>query len=201
MKNHNNSREQILTAIRKNKPEATALPSIPIFNTQSDKVRLQQTFTDVLTRISAQWVVVRSDEEIRQAISRHYPNAATVCSTHPAVTGNFLLPTVQHPVELAEVDVAVVQGLLGVAENGAIWLTEEQMVIRALPFITQHLVIILPADQIVADMHAAYQNIGQIDNGFGVFISGPSRTADIEQSLVVGAHGARSLLVCLIANS
>jgi L-lactate dehydrogenase complex protein LldG len=44
-------------------------------------------------------------------------------------------------------------------------------------------------------MHAAYEELGKVKSSFGLFLSGPSKTADIEQSLVIGAHGARSLTV------
>jgi len=47
-------------------------------------------------------------------------------------------------------------------------------------------------------MHQACSVISTIDIGFGVFISASSKTADIEQSLVYGAHGAISLLVVII---
>ena len=100
--------------------------------------------------------------------------------------------------DAASIEVAVLEGRLGVAENGAIWLQESDCISRALPFITQHLVLVLEKNGIVDTMHNAYAQIDTTKEGFGVFIAGPSKTADIEQSLVIGAHGAKSLLVLLL---
>jgi L-lactate dehydrogenase complex protein LldG len=77
-------------------------------------------------------------------------------------------------------------------------LEDQEMGLRALPFITEHLVIVLDAANLVANMHQAYERIGLQESGFGLFIAGPSKTADIEQSLVIGAHGAKSLRVVVI---
>lgn len=96
---------------------------------------------------------------------------------------------------LAEVEVLEIDGEFGVAENGAIWLTEDALPHRVAPFICQHLVI--NVKKIVPHMHAAYEELGKVNSGFGLFLSGPSKTADIEQSLVIGAHGARSLTIVL----
>jgi L-lactate dehydrogenase complex protein LldG len=96
---------------------------------------------------------------------------------------------------LAEVEVLEIDGEFGVAENGAIWLTEESLPHRVAPFICQHLVI--NVNKIVPHMHAAYAELGKLNSGFGLFLAGPSKTADIEQSLVIGAHGARSLTVVI----
>ena len=96
---------------------------------------------------------------------------------------------------LAEVEVLEIDGAFGVAENGAIWLTEESLPHRVAPFICQHLVI--NVSEIVPNMHAAYERLGDVKSGFGLFLAGPSKTADIEQSLVIGAHGARSLTVII----
>ena len=87
---------------------------------------------------------------------------------------------------------------LGVAENGAVWLAESQLVHRAAPFLTQHLAILLDRGQIVWNMHQAYTRLQVDAEAFGVFIAGPSKTADIEQALVIGAHGPRSLTVMLV---
>jgi L-lactate dehydrogenase complex protein LldG len=98
---------------------------------------------------------------------------------------------------LAEVEVLEIDGEFGVAENGAIWLTEDALPHRVAPFICQHLVI--QVKKIVPHMHAAYEELGKVNSGFGLFLAGPSKTADIEQSLVIGAHGARSLTVVIQA--
>jgi L-lactate dehydrogenase complex protein LldG len=47
-------------------------------------------------------------------------------------------------------------------------------------------------------MHQAYERLQGREYNFGVFIAGPSKTADIEQSLVLGAHGARTMTVFLV---
>ncbi len=98
---------------------------------------------------------------------------------------------------LAGVEVLEIDGAFGVAENGAIWLTEEALPHRVAPFICQHLVI--HVQKIVPNMHAAYEELNYPTSGFGLFLAGPSKTADIEQSLVIGAHGARSLTVVIHA--
>lgn len=89
------------------------------------------------------------------------------------------------------------EGDFGVAENGAIWTPENRMKIRVLPFITLHLLVVLRRTAIVSNMHEAYVQIKEVP-GFGVFVAGPSKTADIEQSLVIGAHGAKRMTVILV---
>ena len=93
-------------------------------------------------------------------------------------------------------DLAIVSGKIGVAENGAVWI-EQDVKSRAVYFIAEKLVILLDKENIVSNMHEAYDKIDTGEYGFGVFISGPSKTADIEQALVMGAHGARDVMVIL----
>ena len=101
--------------------------------------------------------------------------------------------------KLDKVECLVLHGNFGVAENGAIWLEDKDMPNRLLPFITQHLILQMDIKEIVPTMEDAYRRINLRETGFGVFISGPSKTADIEQSLVYGAHGAKELTVLLVS--
>ena len=101
----------------------------------------------------------------------------------------------EDPHELADTDLAILRAHFGVAENAAVWMTEECMIERALPFICQHLAVLIDKKDIVGTMQEAYERLGVAAYGFGVFIAGPSKTADIEQSLVLGAHGPVSMTV------
>lgn len=128
-----------------------------------------------------------------------FRDARQVASLVPAaIEGNTSLDGFDDPHALKDLDWLIARGDFGVAENGAIWMPATGVPHRVSFFITQHLAIILPASAIVPHMHAAYERIGPtIARDFGVFISGPSKTADIEQSLVLGAHGCRTLTIFL----
>lgn len=101
------------------------------------------------------------------------------------------------PHTFQDVDLAIMSAQYGVAENSALWVPEQ--VVRVLPFICQHLVLVVEKAKLVSNMHEVYVRLGLGDEPYGVFIAGPSKTADIEQSLVLGAHGPRSLGVYLLA--
>ncbi len=104
---------------------------------------------------------------------------------------------IEDPHDLARLECFLAPGRFGVAENGAVWVSGDDVRLRAALFVTQHLVLTVKRDQIVHHMHDAYGRLSFDNLSFGTFISGPSKTADIEQSLVIGAQGARSLTVVL----
>ena len=189
------SRSKILGAVKANKPPVSELPSLRTLE-RSTVVNPVEAFKDIVHAIGGQVEEV-DYEEIQETIARLFPDAEHTASGTEAFQGSISVDAVDDPKALENLDVFVCRGTLGVAENGAIWVPEHLMVHRVAPFITQHLVVLLKKSTIVADMHAAYEEIDVAEEGFGVFIAGPSKTADIEQSLVLGAHGPRSMTVLL----
>ncbi|TBN02981.1 lactate utilization protein B/C [Hyunsoonleella flava] len=191
------SREAILKAVKKNKPEVLPLPEIDESAFQED-IDVVKTFKDNLALVGGQVFEITTDA-IDAKIKEQYPNKSTiVATTTKSNLGNVEIDKNTDPHTLEHIDLAIVEGELGVSENGAIWITANNSLVRALPFITNDLVIILDKRNICLHMLEAYDNIAKRDRDFGVFISGPSKTADIEQCLVVGAHGAMSLTVLLV---
>lgn len=188
----------MLAAIKNNQPEFQALPDLTGFRhtEQGDPAA----FRKVVETLGGQVFDIRSSEEIPALVAEHYTDAARVVAVKEEYfPGAATRWETGDGRQLQHVDLAIIPGQFGVAENGAIWVTEKEMVVRALPFITQHLAIVISAGSIVPTLHDAYARIGLPDAGFGVFIAGPSKTADIEQSLVLGAHGAKSLTVFITA--
>ncbi len=184
------SREKILASITQNKPSILALPDVPIFEGDGSIER----FKTVLESIGGKAVELASKADCQAVIDDLYSDLKNIASNIVEASVEVNLETSKYILE--QVDLAVLQGEIGVAENATIWLPESNMMSRALPFITQHLVLVLDKNNIVANMHQAYDRLETVGS-YGVFIAGPSKTADIEQSLVIGAHGARSMMVLI----
>lgn len=188
------SRDAILQKVKAAQPALLPLSRIVPVERSDDVV---SKFETILQSIGGKTVFL-DGEPMAEKVVQLFPDAKRIVSSITSVERYFLA---EHKNLLAHslnnVDVAIVEAQFGVAENGAVWVTEEDLKIRVLPFICEHLVAVIKEENLFPTMHEAYEKIGAADYGFGVFIAGPSKTADIEQSLVLGAHGPKSMTVLI----
>lgn len=193
-------KQAILDRLRGRFVEAPALPTI-------DRDRLIHFddpvghFEETLRFVGGEPHRVDSPEQVREILEglEVFRDARRIASTFPeAVAATVDLTAVADPHDLASLDWTIVKGEFGVAENGSIWIDGATLPHRVMIFIAQYLAIAVSRRQILQHMHDAYARIGKPAPGFGIFVSGPSKTADIEQSLVLGAHGCRKLQVFLL---
>ena len=191
------AREAILAAVRASRPPALAMPDLA--QTQRAFPRGDEDLGERMVRVASAGgsnVVQGVRDDLRRIVSDAYPNAKRVLSMMEAVPGNTAFGDDPHLLE--DVDVFVCEGTLGVAEDGSVWLPASQLGHRAALFIAAHVVLVLDRSVIVENLHDAYATIDIAACEFGVFVAGPSKTADIEQSLVMGAHGPKSLTLVLL---
>lgn len=194
------SRTQILAALRAAAPPAVSLPPLPTVGQRFEDPAAH--FAQVLQSVGGRCERLPSMDAVKAAVAslpvvlQASKVASLVPEAHP---GNVGLAGIEDPHALADVDVALLRGEFAVAENGAVWVSAAALGRRqALPFIAQHLVLVVEPLEVLHTMHEAYAGLRFDGPGFGLFISGPSKTADIEQALVIGAHGARSTVVYLV---
>ncbi|MDZ4821440.1 MAG: LUD domain-containing protein [Planctomycetota bacterium] len=195
-----NSRDKILSALRQHSVPDAALPELPGAGGITYVDRVAQ-FESILTSVGGQFIRVADRRQILPQLQNlpAFSDAKKICSLIAEVPSlGCEIDNVADPHDLEDVDFAVLEGKLAVAENAAIWVTDEDLRHRVLYFIAQHIALVVNRSTLVDNMHQAYEKLPLLKRGFGAFVSGPSKTADIEQSLVIGAHGARSLTVFMV---
>ena len=198
------ARVTILAAIRQAQvPEVPAPESPTAAKAGEGAADLERRFVEMLRQVGGSAVRFAGPEGMAEAVAAitaaDVEPGADVVSCVPGLAVSILtIGPDSSRAELDRIGLAVIPGRFGVAENAAIWVDEHDLPHRALPVVAEHLAIVLPKREIVADMHAAYRRLPRPLPGYGVFISGPSKTADIEQALVIGAQGPKSLVVLLV---
>ena len=191
------NKEEILKRYRDNVRERYDRPDLSDIRAITYPDPLLQ-FMNMTKNVGGNAIEVEKGRDINELIRELYPDAKEIASNLPEVTIATRNPdTVEDARQLNGTDVGIIRGVFGVAENGCIWIPQ-QMKEKAVCFISENLVILLDKKQIVNNMHEAYRRVEFNDYGYGTFISGPSKTADIAQVLVMGAQAARSVTVLLM---
>jgi L-lactate dehydrogenase complex protein LldG len=191
------SKEDILKKYRANIREQFDMPDLSDIKAITYPNPLMQ-FMNMTKSVGGNAIEVEKDCDINELIRELYPDAREIASNLPEITIATRNPDkVGRARDLNGTDVGVIRGVFGVAENACVWIPQT-MKEKAVCFISEHLVILLKKSEIVNNMHEAYRRIQFNDYGYGTFISGPSKTADIAQVLVMGAQAARSATILLL---
>jgi L-lactate dehydrogenase complex protein LldG len=192
------SKATILEKIKQNQPSSISeLPNLTFLGL--DTFDLLEKYKTVLRSIGGDFVEVKDYNAIIDFVKQNYDIEKRMITTLPELAEIAKTDWLSDdPHTLENVELTLIKAHFGVAENSSLWVTDKLLGQRVAPFITQYLAIVVNKNDIVATMHQAYDRIGDQEYGFGTFIAGPSKTADIEQSLVLGAHGARGLMVFIL---
>lgn len=190
-------KEELLNKLRNNTHVEYDMPDMHIEGIRYENTLRQ--FVEMTESVGGHVIEAAKGESLDEVVRKAYPDAKTWASNLPEITIAQKNPdTVAEAADLNGTDVGIVRGEVGVAENGCIWIPQT-MKEKAVLFISEYLVIVLDRKNVVDNMHEAYARIEMDPRyNFGTFISGPSKTADIEQALVMGAQAARGVTVVLV---
>jgi len=188
-------KEQLFDKLRGGVTQQFDMPTEPVKGIIYKDIVKQ--FIEMSKTVGGKVIEVKATDDLNAVIRTAYPDAKVFASNVKGIQADLNPDTVATAADLNGTDVGIIQGEMGVAENGCIWVPQT-MKERAIYFISEELVILLDKKNIVNNMHEAYKRVEMNNYGYGVFISGPSKTADIEQALVMGAQAARGVTVVLI---
>ena len=189
------NKEELLGKLRRNTMHQFDMPEASI-----DGIKYENTieqFIETSHKVGSEVIEAKAGENLNELIRKAYPEAQVLASNVKGIKVDLNPDMVSEAQDLNGTDVGIVEGDIAVAENGCVWVPQT-MKERVVCFVSENLVILVHRDKIVNNMHEAYRRIHMTEYGYGCFISGPSKTADIEQALVMGAQAARGVTVIIV---
>ena len=189
------NKEELLGKLRRNTMHQFDMPEASI-----DGIKYENTieqFIETSHKVGSEVIEAKAGEDLNELIRKAYPEAQVLASNVKGIKVDLNPDMVSEAQDLNGTDVGIIEGDIAVAENGCVWVPQT-MKERVVCFVSENLVILVHRDKIVNNMHEAYRRIHMTEYGYGCFISGPSKTADIEQALVMGAQAARGVTVIIV---
>src|SRR5271168_1867189 len=189
------SRNTILDSVRANQPPARPMPTIPHFHT-NQPADLVATFCESIARMAG---VVVTDHlpDLDSFLRTRFTDAKVICSATPEYAGTIKPASFNHWSEASTIDVCILRSPMGVAETGSILLSDIELHVNTIAFLTHDLVVLLDPKQIVANIHVAYEHPYFKLRPYSVLMTGPSGSGDISGITVHPAQGVKTLTVLL----
>lgn len=188
------NKETLFRRLRQNTIQQFDKPEVNVHGITYPDVVKQ--FIEMSANVGSKVIELSADADLNATIRQAYPDAKVFASNVPGIAADLNPDTVSAAQDLNGTDVGIVQGDVAIAENGCVWVPQA-MKERVVCFVSEYLVILVDRNKIVNNMHEAYAHLSMTDYGYGCFISGPSKTADIEQALVMGAQAARGVTIII----
>lgn len=189
------TREEFFASLAPSSIEPALLPEVAVATIEGPA---REHFIEVLERVGGRLGEGGDIGDLKRRAAELVEQNLQVLSLVEGVEGNRDSTAVRDPHDLKDIDYTIAPARLAVAENGSVWISGEDLVTRNAVFICEHLIAVVEEASITGTMSEAITRVGKLGGGWGVFISGPSKTADIEQALVLGAHGARTMTVYVL---
>jgi len=189
------SQKEFFASVAPSSIEPTPMPEVAVATIDAPP---REHFIEVLERVGGSLGEGGDLDDVKRRATELILQDLQVLSLVEGVEGNRVPAAVRDPHDLHDIDYTIAPARLAVAENGSVWISGEDLVTRNAVFICEHLIAVVGESHITGTMSEAIGRVGKLGGGWGAFVSGPSKTADIEQALVMGAHGARSMTVYIL---
>lgn len=192
------AKQRVLDNIRKYTTERCSQPNISAFRgiEYADKV---EQFKKIIAAVGGEVIDWVTNISLGEMVQRVFPDCQRIISDiNLGLAHTQTVEQAGNAQAMNGTDLFVLTSPLGVCENGYCFVQQSHEW-RSQLFISENLLFVLDRKDLVHNMHEAACRMRemQVDAEFSGFIAGPSKTADIEQSLVMGAHGARGVKVLL----
>jgi L-lactate dehydrogenase complex protein LldG len=204
------SREKVLKKVRKALIQKSLVEQgdvdfeSNIYTTSDEPLEIQ--FAQRFAALNGNFIFCENEEEFSHIMAalvkeHSWNNITTYDEKVQQLLKTADVPFISDPKKITSTDVGVTLCECLVARTGSVFVTSRQPAGRRLPVYSNIHVVVAYTSQLVYNLKDALTLIKGKYNSIPSMIAnitGPSRTADIEKTLVQGAHGPKEIFVCLI---
>lgn len=159
-------------------------------------------FADALAAAQGEFVELATWGEVWEFGTSLSDDEPVVSPSAYAQLQRGILPDSNDPLRsIADRAVGITVATLAVAETGSVLLVEPAPIDRAVSLLTRHLIVAVRGADLVDNLADGFRWLARQPRAaaYATFVTGPSRTADIERSLTIGVQGPSRLSVAVIA--